>query len=160
MRIRRVRSEEHEQVGAQVVAAYAPFLGNEDPYLPRLADVGARDRDAEVWVAVDDADAPLGCVTVCPTGSPWREVARDGEGEFRMLAVDPAAQRRGVGRALAHAVVERFRAEEATSVVLCSLPEMTGAHRLYGRLGFERLPERDWSPYPGVELLSFRKDLA
>jgi hypothetical protein len=32
---------------------------------------------------------------------------------------------------------------------------MLGAQRLYAELGFRRLPERDWSPVPGVSLLAF-----
>jgi hypothetical protein len=32
---------------------------------------------------------------------------------------------------------------------------MAAAHRLYGRLGFVRLPERDFRPLPGVDLLAF-----
>jgi len=32
---------------------------------------------------------------------------------------------------------------------------MTAAHRIYQRLGFERVPERDWSPIAGVDLLAF-----
>ena len=32
---------------------------------------------------------------------------------------------------------------------------MRAAHRIYERVGFERAPERDWSPVPGVELLAF-----
>jgi hypothetical protein len=31
---------------------------------------------------------------------------------------------------------------------------MAVAHRLYGRLGFIRLPERDFRPLPGVDLLA------
>jgi hypothetical protein len=34
---------------------------------------------------------------------------------------------------------------------------MTTAHRVYARLGYERDPDRDWSPLPGVDLLAFRK---
>ena len=99
MRIRRVRPEEYADVGAVTVAAYEPFLTDaEDHYREQLADVAGRDREAEVWVAVpDDGDAILGNVTVCPAGSPWREIAEDGEGEFRMLAVAPEAQGQGVG---------------------------------------------------------------
>jgi hypothetical protein len=36
---------------------------------------------------------------------------------------------------------------------------MTAAHRLYHRLGFTRLPERDWSPEPDIELLVYARDL-
>ena len=42
---------------------------------------------------------------------------------------------------------------------MCSAAYMTTAHRIYERLGFTRLPERDWSPRPGVDLYAFSLDL-
>ena len=54
------------------------------------------------------------------------------------------------------AVRQRARAEAGTKrVVLCSQQSMTTAHRIYGRLGFERAHEFDWSPMPGVDLWAF-----
>jgi ribosomal protein S18 acetylase RimI-like enzyme len=162
--LRRVEAREYDRVGAITVAAYAPFTrGPHDPYVSRLADTAARDRDAEVWVAVDGTGdgegALLGSVTLCPPGSPWRELATAGEGEFRMLSVDPAAQGRGAGAALVRLCLERARGAGEAAVVISSLREMAAAHRLYGRLGFERVPARDWEPVPGVRLLGFRLDL-
>ncbi len=158
--MRRVRDGEHASVGAMTVAAYAPFVGVDDPYARCLADAAIRDLEAEVWVAVDETGHLLGNVTVCPTGSVWRELATADEGEFRMLAVDPAAQRRGVGEALAVAAVDRFRAEGAAGVVLSSLPAMHAAHRLYERLGFERRADRDWAPHPDVPLIAYTRELS
>ena len=40
-------------------------------------------------------------------------------------------------------------------MVCSSLPVMRAAHRIYEHAGFERVPGRDWSPRPGVELLAF-----
>jgi hypothetical protein len=39
--------------------------------------------------------------------------------------------------------------------VLLTQTEMKAAHRLYDEAGFARLPERDWSPEPGVKLLAY-----
>lgn len=159
MQVRRASPDDYGAVGRLTVAAYEPFLlGPDDDYRERLADVARRDREAEVWVAAD-GPVVLGGVTVCPVGSPWREVATDDEGEFRMLAVDPAAQGRGVGAELAGMVVERFRTEGLDAVVLSSLDLMAGAHRLYERLGFRRAPDRDWSPHPGTHLIAYRLEL-
>lgn len=159
MQVRRVEPGEHEAVGRLLVAAYAPYtLGPEDPYVARLADTGRRDVEAEVWVAVEGREV-LGSVTPCPPGSSWREIAGDDEGEFRMLAVDPSLQGRGVGRLLVESVVERFRAAGCRAVVLSSLPSQTTAHRLYGGLDFERYPAGDSSPHPGVDLLAYRREL-
>ena len=163
VRVRRVRPEELEAAGTVTVAAYAPYtLGPDDPYVARLADAAARDREAEVYVALEagpGGEELLGCVTSCPPGSPWRELSRDDEGEFRMLAVRPDARGRGVGRLLVERCEERARAHGARAVVLSSLREMAPAHRLYERLGYRRLPARDWEPVPGVSLIAYRKEL-
>jgi ribosomal protein S18 acetylase RimI-like enzyme len=159
MELRRARREELPALGELTVAAYADFtLGPADPYVERLRDTASRDAQGELWVAVD-GDELLGCVTWCPPGSPWRELAGEHEGEFRMLAVDPAARGRGAGAALAALCEERARAHGATAMVLSSLPEMTHAHRIYDRLGYRRDPSRDWDPVPGVHLVAFTKEL-
>jgi GNAT superfamily N-acetyltransferase len=155
--LRRIRTDEHPRAGDICVAAYEPFLtGAEDDYRDRLHDVGSRDAAAEVWVAVVD-DRVVGNVTYCPPGSPWREIGREDEGEFRMLAVDPAAQGTGAGTALARLCEERARQDGASGMALSSLATMVAAHRIYGRLGYAREPGRDWSPLPGVDLLAFSK---
>ncbi|CAB4735388.1 MAG: GNAT family N-acetyltransferase [Actinobacteria bacterium] len=153
--LRRAEPQDLARIGEITVAAYASFtLGPDDPYVGRLRDAALRDREAELWVAADGEEL-LGSVTVCPTGSPWREIANDDEGEFRMLAVAPAAQGRGVGQALVAHAVGIARQEGRRGVAISSLVEMTDAHRLYDRCGFVRAPERDWSPVPGVELIAF-----
>jgi ribosomal protein S18 acetylase RimI-like enzyme len=161
MRLRRATAADHEAIGAVTVAAYEEFTkAAEVGYVEHLRDSASRDREAELWVATeDDNDDVLGSVTVCPVGSRWREIGADDEAEFRMLAVDPRAQGRGVGSALMDLVVRRAHEDGANAIVLSSLAEMTAAHRIYRRQGFERVPERDWSPAPGVDLIAFRKEL-
>lgn len=161
MHLRLARPEDLEAVGDVTVAAYALFTtGAEDGYITHLRDAAAREREAELWVATpDDSDTILGSVTLCPPGSPWREIARDGEGEFRMLSVTPEARGAGVGTALVELVLTRFRDAGAQAVVLSSLADMSAAHRVYEKLGFTRLPERDWSPVDGVDLIAYRKEL-
>jgi ribosomal protein S18 acetylase RimI-like enzyme len=161
VRIRRARPDDYEAIGAVTIAAYEEFLtGTEDRYRHRLVDTPGRDRDAELWVATaDDSEQILGNVTICPEGSPWREIAKPGEGEFRMLAVAPEARRQGVGEALVQLVLGRLGEQGVRTVVLSSLEEMAGAHRIYRRLGFERAPDLDWRPVPDVSLIAFRKEL-
>ena len=159
--LRRATRADYEAAGEVTVAAYEPFTDDtvHDDYVARLADAASRDVDAELWVATSSAGELLGCVTICPPGSRWREIARDDEGEFRMLAVAPTAQGRGVGRALVELAVERFRSDGSSAIALSSLQDMTAAHALYERLGFARLPERDWRPRPEVALIAYRKEL-
>jgi ribosomal protein S18 acetylase RimI-like enzyme len=159
--IRLAGPEDLEAAGRVTVDAYRDrgFLGNaERGYELRLADTGGRARDAELYVAVEDGEV-IGCVTFCPNGSSWGEIAEEGEGEFRMLGVTPWASGRGIGRALTERCLERSRELGYHSVVLSSLPGMTTAHRMYESLGFTRCPDRDWSPAPGVLLWAYRLDL-
>ncbi|GAA4695478.1 GNAT family N-acetyltransferase [Nocardioides conyzicola] len=157
--VRRARPEDLEAVGEITVAAYAEFTdGPDDRYVTLLRDAARRDREAELWVAEVDG-VVRGSVTIALPDSPWREIGRDGEGEFRMLAVSPDARRMGVGDALARLVLDRFRELGFRSIVLSSLASMSSAHRIYERLGYHRIPERDWSPQPGVDLIAYAKDL-
>lgn len=167
--VRPAHTSELAAVGALTVSAYAAdgLLTDGDPYLHHLQDAVTRAREAELYVAeLPGVPGLAGTVTFAPTGSPWCELARAGEGEFRMLAVAPQARRRGVAQALVGACLERSRELGYSAVVLSSLPEQRGAHRIYERLGFRRTPDLDWSPSQrpgdemgGVELWAFRLDL-
>lgn len=157
--VRRARPEDLEAAGEVTVAAYAEFTeGPDDHYVALLRDAARRDREAELWVAERDGTV-LGTVTIALPGSPWREIAAEDEGEFRMLAVSPDDRRRGVGEVLTALVMDRFRSLGFRGVVLSSLAQMTAAHRVYERHGFRRAPERDWSPVAGVDLIAFEADL-
>jgi ribosomal protein S18 acetylase RimI-like enzyme len=158
--IRLALPAEYDEVGELTAEAYAV-----DGFIPAGSDYGltlrnAADRaaKAELWVAADGTDL-LGTVTFCVPGSVYGEIGRDGEGEFRMLGVSAKARGRGIGTALSVHCVDRSRALGYHRVVLSSASYMTTAHRMYERLGFARLPERDWSPRPGVDLYAFSLDL-
>ncbi|MBT2439052.1 GNAT family N-acetyltransferase [Streptomyces sp. ISL-36] len=156
--IRAIRPEEYEALGELTARAYLDdgFLdfGEDDGYLHLLRDVARRDAEAEVLVAVDGAGTVLGGVTLAVTGGEWADIARDGEAEFRMLAVAKDARGRGVGEALVRACVERARATEGCRrLVLSTQPGMASAHRLYERFGFVRTPARDWKPIPDMDPL-------
>lgn len=147
-------------VGDLTVAAYEAdgyLRGADDFYREHLRAAADRARRAILAVAVDDAaEELLGTVTYCAAGTPWAEIARPGEAEFRMLAVAPSARGRGVGRHLTEWCIERARADAASALVLSSSVAMRPAHRLYERLGFVRDPDRDWSPVPDVPLIAYR----
>ncbi|MBB5116078.1 GNAT family N-acetyltransferase [Micromonospora echinospora] len=161
--VRRAEPADFPAVARLTVAAYEADgqLKDESGYAPVLADVATRARTGEVLVAVDDTTGQvLGAVTFVLPGTPYAELAGPGEAEFRMLAVDPAAQGRGAGAALAAACVARAAELGCTAVVICvRAGKAANAHRLYDRLGFVRLPEKDWSPLPGIDLLGLRLDL-
>ncbi|WP_181780628.1 GNAT family N-acetyltransferase [Pseudonocardia pini] len=155
MHIREVLPSELDSVGALRVGAYAAqdLFASAGAYAPVLRSLGAGG-GATILVAVEGGEL-LGTVMLQPWG-PDSEIARAAEEiEMRALAVSPAAQGRGVGRALVDAAVSRARHGGHGRVVLSTQPAMRAAQRLYRTAGFERLPDRDWSPLPGVVLLAF-----
>jgi len=158
--IRRAAPGDYAAVADSTEEAYEEFFdGPDDYYRAHVRNTERRDREAELWVAVDDDGTLLGSVTSCPPGSPWRELSDDSEGEFRMLSVTPAARGRGVGEALVQHCEERARAAGATRMCLSTLDEMTLAQRLYARLGYRHEPDRDWWPQPDIVLRAWTKQL-
>ncbi|MCF6523441.1 GNAT family N-acetyltransferase [Streptomyces sp. JJ36] len=162
--IRAAREDEFEAVGELTAGAYLDdgllTYGAEDSYLAVLRDVRRRAEHGEILVAVAAASADVvGTATFVWDAGEFADIAQPGEGEFRMLAVRREGRGRGVGEALVRECLARARERGLHRMVLSSSPEMTTAHRLYGRLGFTRTPERDWEPIPGLALLTFALDL-
>jgi ribosomal protein S18 acetylase RimI-like enzyme len=171
VQIRPVRPEEYQTAGQVVLSAYEALPGSHmtEEYAALLADVARRSVEAEVLAAVGQsaegrtaaAQGLLGCVTFVPdASSPWAEMLAEDESGARMLAVSPAAQGRGIGRALLGACIGRARELGRSGLLLHSTPWMPAAHHLYEKAGFTRVPERDWRPIPEVPLLAFRLDVA
>ena len=162
--IRPVRPDEYEALGDLTVAAYRaiPFeMPHQDVYDLQLRDVARRAETSCVVVAATPAGELLGGVTyVAGPDDPYSEELREGEAGIRMLAVGPACQGRGVGRALTEWCLARARADGRRRMVLHTGTWMPDAIRLYERLGFVRLPELDFSPAPGIELIAYSLDPA
>ncbi|MFF3242712.1 GNAT family N-acetyltransferase [Streptomyces sp. NPDC002870] len=161
--IREATPEEYERLGEITARAYLDDglldFGEDDEYLHQLRAVGRRAEGAEVLVAVHEGEL-LGGVTFAAPGSAWADIAREGEAEFRMLAVAREGRGRGAGEALVRACIEQARAVDGVERLLLSTqPTMLAAHRIYERLGFVRSPDRDWEPIPGLPLLTYALEL-
>jgi GNAT superfamily N-acetyltransferase len=145
------------EVGEIRVAAYVAdgFMSPDSGYAPTLRALGG-DGDGEILVAVDEGGGRmLGTVPLqfWPHGGEIG-VGRD-EAEIRALAVVPGEQGRGTGTALLKAVIERAKRAGVRRLLLLTQQEMKTAQRMYQRAGFLRLPDRDWSPVEGVNLLAY-----
>ncbi|GLZ76118.1 N-acetyltransferase [Actinorhabdospora filicis] len=164
VRVRVATPADYPAAGRISVTAYREgghFTGDAEFYAKKLADAETRATQCDLLVAVDAASQDvLGTVAYCPYGTPLTELCEEGEAEFRMLAVDPAAQGRGVGETLVRACVDRARDAGCRALVLCSRSDVAfAAIRLYERLGFTRTPEKDWSPAEGISLIGWRMEL-
>ncbi|MEU4115911.1 N-acetyltransferase [Kitasatospora sp. NPDC028055] len=156
--IRHALPRDLEDAGRITVEAFVGdgYTKPTSDYVELLRDAGRRSREAELLVAVDGADEQvLGCVTFAVGGTEWADIATPQEGEIRMLATAAASRGRGVGEALVRACVARSRELGLTGMAFSTRPEMTAAHRVYERVGFRRTPERDWAPYPGMDLMVY-----
>ena len=160
LEIRPVRPEEYAETGDLVEAAYSAggILDNDRGYGAHVRDVAGRAPDHPVLVAIRDGRI-VGSVTITPFGSPQSELAREGEVEFRYLAVAPEAWGTGVAEALVDAVAAWAVEHGAERLVLCVIESNAAAARLYARLGFERDAERDWVPVPEVVLRFWQRGL-
>ena len=147
------------RIAELTVGVYADEGFGSPAYLAQLADVAGRAERSTLLVARTAEGQVVGSAALVLSGDFGEITASDAEAAFRMLVVDPAARGLGVGTALVQACLERARAAGKQRMVLSTEPGMTTAHRLYERLGFTRLPERDWSPVPGVDLLVYALDL-
>jgi ribosomal protein S18 acetylase RimI-like enzyme len=149
-----------EAVASLSMAAYgaAGHFDANGAYAHAVADVRGRREHGELLVAEEDG-VVIGSVMICAPGSAMAEVSRDGEMEFRFLAVDPHHWGRRIGEELVLACHRIIRDHDVRSIVICVINTNVIAHRFYERLGYERLPERDWQPIPDVDLLCLRKML-
>ncbi|GGI48711.1 GNAT family N-acetyltransferase [Agromyces flavus] len=144
--VRLVREHEIGAVRELVRDAYAGDFELNPAYLAEIERVAERALTAEVWVAADASTGTLlGSVTTPRAGARLSPVARhDDELDFRFLGVAADARGRGVGETLVRHVLALAASRGIRRVVLNTGPEMRSAQRLYERLGFARLPEREY----------------
>ena len=159
LEVREAREDELDEAGLVTVRAYTDDgLVGED-YAHVLRDARTRAERAQLLVALLEGQL-VGTVTFSLGGTPYAERSVPGEAEIRMLGTSSAARGHGVGTALTTRCVELAREAGCSAVRLSSKPEMKAAHRIYQRMGFLRTPERDWTPVPGVDLLTYVLTLA
>ncbi len=151
--------EDFDRIAELTVRVYVEGGLATPAYTPELADVVSRAAKSELLVVHDPDGRVVGSVALVLEGDFGNVIASHDEAAFRMLVVDPAVQGRGLGKLLVTTCLDRARAAGKRRMVLSTGTRMTAAQRLYERLGFTRLPERDWSPVPGIDLLVYSREL-
>jgi GNAT superfamily N-acetyltransferase len=157
--VEHARPEDYDRIAELTVGVYVDGRLASEDYTPQLADVAGRASRSELLVVRDARGCIVGSVALVLSGDFGEVTASDEEAAFRMLVVHPAAQGQGVGQLLVSTCLDRARAAGKRRMIISTDPRMTTAHRLYERLGFSRLPERDWSPMPGIDLLVYARGL-
>jgi GNAT superfamily N-acetyltransferase len=155
------RPEEFERIGEIGVEAYRAVFDLSEDYATALRDVAARAAGAVVLVARAGREV-LGSLTLAAAGTEYADIAHGEELEVRMFTVAPYLQRRGAGEALLLGAAEWAREQGYPALVL-SVVSTDGPgtpHRLYERLGFRRVPSRDyvggWEPHPQMWFYELR----
>ena len=143
---------------------YESFFPAENwvPYLADILDLEGRAEASELMVAELDGEL-VACVSYFPPGAKM-SYPSDSFSEhwpvewsaFRLLAVDPSARGKGVGRLLTEACIERARTEGAPALGLHTTQPMAVARAMYERMGFERAPRFDFRPGPEVLVEAYR----
>lgn len=153
--VTRVDTEADLQPVRALFRAYVDWLGIDLSYqgfeeeLSGLPGKYAPPKGA-LFLARDPDGTVLGCVGLRPFGN-------DGSCEMKRLYVLPAGRGRGVGAALVAIVLEAARQAEYHTMLLDTLPSMTGAIKLYEAAGFEKIPA--YYNTPVAETVFFRKNL-
>ncbi|MEM1046650.1 MAG: GNAT family N-acetyltransferase [Pseudomonadota bacterium] len=114
---------------------------------PMVADFAAQIMDGLVHVAADADDRVAGFVVFYP---------RDNSMHLENIAIDPAHQGTGLGRALVAFVEDRARAAGLSSVDLYTNVKMIENQKLYPRLGYQEVDRRTED---GFERIYYRKAL-
>lgn len=158
--VRTATDADFDAIGGLTLAVYVGegYIAPESPYVDELADTARRAASATLLVAEHDGEV-VGSLTVARPGTPYADIARPDELEFRMLAVSSAARGLGAGTALVRTVIDLARAESFEAVVLTTMPAMADARRVYDRLGFAHAPQRDRLTPSGLPLTVLRLPL-
>lgn len=133
--IRRITVEAYSNAG---------YIDDEYAYNHILAAIEEGHAGSSLLVA-ESGGKIVGSVFVTRPGGDFSDVAHDGELEFRMLAVEPGEQHKGIAHRLVEEVIERARRDpDLSGVVLTIAPQMNGQRALYESLNFTRIPARDF----------------
>lgn len=152
--VRKAREDEHSRIGTLMVEVYAGLSGFPTPeeqpaYYHLLANVGdlTKKPETEILVAVE-GDNILGAVVFFGQmqyyGSGGTATLEKNASGFRLLAVSPSAQGKGVGKALTMECIARARSRGHHCLIIHTTKAMQRAWGIYESLGFKRSPDLDF----------------
>lgn len=149
MQIFQATSAEDFHQARRLIEEYAASLG---------VDLEFQNFAHELEALAEEYGAPSGCLMLAQEaeqllGCVALRKLSEGICEMKRLYVAPAGRGRGVGRALANAVIAEARTLGYERMRLDTLPAMHEARRLYAALGFRAIAPYRFNPIAGTSFM-------
>lgn len=153
--VRNARPEEFQIVGQLMVRVYSQLEGfpneaQQPEYFQMLANIGewSAKPETELLVAVLHDKNIHGAVVYFNDmkfyGSGGTATQEKNSAGFRLLAVEPAARGRGVGKLLTNACIKKAAVNQRDKVVIHTTKAMQTAWKMYEKRGFQRSEDLDF----------------
>jgi GNAT superfamily N-acetyltransferase len=154
-KIRNAKPREFEEIGKLMVHVYSRLEGfpkeSEQPdYYKMLANVGelTNKPGTELLVAVSSDGKIEGCVVYFGDmqyyGSGGTATRERNAAGFRLLAVDPSARGRGIGKLLTIECIRKAKDKKLFQLIIHTTMAMQTAWKMYENLGFRRSEDLDF----------------
>jgi len=156
--IRDARPSERDAIAGLTLRAYGEYATIMDPLawagLESAINAALTSTERIERIVAEDDGEIVGSVLLFPPAMQAYAFSEERalSPELRLLAVAPEARGKGVGEALVNECIRRAKAIGAHELGLHTSRSMRTAMRLYERMGFVRVPERDFHP-PGTEIV-------
>lgn len=165
-KVRNAHPEEFEQIGTLMVQVYSqlegfPKISEQPAYYRMLANVGelTNSPGTELLVAAKADGRIAGAVVYFNDmkyyGSGGTATKEQNAAGFRLLAVDPAARGKGIGKLLVNMCIETARKKNLAQVIIHTTMAMQTAWKMYEQMGFKRSEDLDFSQQ-GLPVFGFR----
>ena len=164
--VRNANLDEFREIGSLMVRVYSQLDGfpkesDQPEYYRMLTNIGelTKKPETELLVAVSADEKMYGAVVYFGNmsfygsgGSATEEMDASG---FRLLAVDPAARGRGIGKLLTMECITKAKRRGHSRVVIHTTKAMQTAWSMYEKLGFRRSEDLDFMQ-EGLPVFGFR----
>jgi ribosomal protein S18 acetylase RimI-like enzyme len=166
--VRNAMPAEFAEIGKLMVQVYSQLEGfpkefEQPDYYKMLANIGELTNrpETELLEAVGTDNKILGAVVFIGDmkyyGSGGSATKEQNASGFRLLAVDPLARGKGIGKILTIACIQKARNRKVGQVIIHTTKAMQAAWKMYENLGFKRSEDLDFMqgelPVYGFRLL-------
>src|SRR5258705_3772062 len=153
--VRNARPDEFEEIGRLMVRVYSQLEGfpkefEQPGYYKMLSNIGelTNKPETELLVAVSSDDKIVGGVIYFNDmknyGSGGTATKEQNAAGFRLLAVDPLARGKGIGKLLTNECIRKAKEKKLSQVIIHTTKAMQTAWKMYETLGFKRSEDLDF----------------